>query len=309
MADHMKKFFLAIGCLLSLAIAIYGGTWLSRSGVNQPMPSGSGQREFSQYRRILAVSPALQEIVLALAPPEQIVAVSPSSKNSPIPEVAQAAQMVSGAVSERPSTEEMIALHPDIVLIPIVFSRAQADLLADMKVNVVPLGIPNGYEELKARILLIAETLGLPGKGRELTGKMDQKLALIQEKNKGIQKPKLVIAYSINGAFGRKNGSFDNICKEAGAINGGSIVNLKQGEHLSKEQVVQLDPDVILCALSLQDSKIHQDILHDPAFQNIKAVKNQQVFLIEDRHIFSVTQSFVDAVEAVSKKVYPELWE
>ena len=138
---------------------------------------------------------------------------------------------------------------------------------------------------------------------------MDQKLALIQEKNKAIQAPKLVIAYSINGAFGRKNGSFDNICREAGAINGGGVANLKRGEHLSKEQVIQLDPDVILCARSLKDSKLHQDILYDPAFQNIKAVKNHQVFLIEDRHLSSVTQSFVDAVEAVSRLVYPELWE
>ena len=86
-------------------------------------------------------------------------------------------------------------------------------------------------------------------------------------------------------------------------------MNLKQGEHLSKEQVVELDPDVILCARSIQDSKIHQDILHDPAFQTIKAVKNHRVLLVEDRYISSVTQSFVDAVEAVSQLVYPELWD
>lgn len=305
----MKKGFIIISCFLTLVIAVCGVTWLSHLFIQNQTTSVTSRNTSLKYRRILAISPALQEIVMALAQPEQIVAVSPSSKNSPIPEIAQAAQKVKREVSEHPSTEEIVSLQPDIVLIPVVFSRDQADILTDMKLNVVPLGIPNGYEELKARILLIAETLGLPGKGRELTGKMDQKLALIQEKNKGIQKPKLVIAYSINGAFGRKNGSFDNICKKAGAINGGGVVNLKQGEHLSKEQVVQLDPDVILCALSLQDSKIHQDILHDPAFQNIKAVKNRQVFLIEDRHLSSVTQSFVDAVEAVSQLVYPELWE
>ncbi|MFC2468645.1 MAG: ABC transporter substrate-binding protein [Negativicutes bacterium] len=305
----MKKGFIVISCFLALVIAVCGATWLSHFFIQQQTTSVTSRNTSLKYRRILAISPALQEIVMALAQPEQIVAVSPSSKNSPIPEIAQGARKVKGEVSEHPSTEEIVALRPDIILIPVVFSREQADILTDMKLNVVSLGVPNSYSELKDRILRIAEKLGLSEKGRELTGRMDQKLALIQEKNKAIQTPKLVIAYSVNGAFGRKNGSFDNICREAGAINGGGVVNLKRGEHLSKEQVIQLDPDVILCARSLKDSKLHQDILYDPAFQNIKAVKNHQVFLIEDRHLSSVTQSFVDAVEAVSRLVYPELWE
>lgn len=305
----MKKGFIVISCFLALVIAVCGATWLSHFFIQQQTTSVTSRNTSLKYRRILAISPALQEIVMALAQPEQIVAVSPSSKNSPIPEIAQGARKVKGEVSEHPSTEEIVALRPDIVLIPVVFSREQADILTGMKLNVVSLGVPDSYSELKGRILLIAEKLGLSEKGRELTGRMDQKLALIQEKNKAIQTPKLVIAYSINGAFGRKNGSFDNICREAGAVNGGGVVNLKRGEHLSKEQVIQLDPDVILCAHSLKDSKLHQDILYDPAFQNIKAVKNHQVFLIEDRHLSSVTQSFVEAVEAVSRLVYPELWE
>ena len=304
-----KKRLLAIGGSLALILAIFGGLWFWRSVGSQPPPSISKERKMSQYRRILAVSPALQEIVLALAPPEQIVAVSASSKNSPIPEVAQAARAVAGEVSERPSTEEMLALDPDIVLMPVVFSRAQADLLADMKVNVVPLGIPNSYEELKARIMLIADALGLSDKGRALTTTMDQKIAMVHEKNQRIRRPKLVIAYSLNGAFGRKNGSFDNICKEAGAVNGGGVLNLKQGEHLSKEQVVALNPDVILCGRAIEGSALHQEILRDPAFQEVKAVKNHRVILVEDRYLSSVTQSFADAVEAVSRIVYPEVWE
>ncbi|MGP1470500.1 MAG: ABC transporter substrate-binding protein [Schwartzia sp. (in: firmicutes)] len=178
-----KKRLLAIGGSLALILGIFGGLWFWRSVGSQPLPLLRKEREMSQYRRILAVSPALQEIVLALAPPEQIVAVSASSKNSPIPEVAQAARQVAGEVSERPSTEELLALDPDIVLMPVVFSRAQADLLADMKVNVVPLGIPNSYEELKARIMLIADALGLSDKGRTLTATMDQKIAMVNEKN------------------------------------------------------------------------------------------------------------------------------
>lgn len=43
--------------------------------------------------------------------------------------------------------------------------------------------------------------------------------------------------------------------------------------------------------------------------QPIKAVKNHRVLLVEDRYISSVTQSFVDAVEAVSQLVYLELWD
>ena len=49
-----------------------------------------------------------------------------------------------------------------------------------------------------------------------------------------------------------------------------------------------------------------KEILEDPALQQIKAVKSKAVLVAEDRYMSSSTQYFVDAVDYISKLVYPE---
>ena len=258
------------------------------------------------YSRVLAISPALEEIALDLLEPEKIVAISDSSRNSGNEIVAKKANKIKNKVSEKPSTEEIINLKPDVILIPVVFTRTQADVLKDCGFNVIPLDIPEGYEAIKKRIMYIAKNLGVENKGAIVTQQMENKIQSVRSRLKKIDEPKIVIGYSVNGAFGRKHGSFDNICKEANAVNGAGLLNLQRGEHLSKEQIIKLDPDVIICSVSSKDNNMIKEILEDPALQQIKAVKSKAVLVAEDRYMSSSTQYFVDAVDYISKLVYPE---
>lgn len=259
-----------------------------------------------KYSRVLAISPALEEIALALLEPENIIAVTDYSRSSPNKLIAAKANKVKNTIAEKPSTETIIALKPDIVLIPIVFTKAQADTLADCGVHVLPLDVPEGYEAIKQRISFIAKELCVETQGRQLTEAMDKHMNEIKERLEKVESPKVVAGYSINGVFGRKNGSFDNICKEAKAINGAGLFGLQRGEYLSKEQIIKLDPDVIICSASSVKSELYKEVLEDPAFKEIKAVKNSRVVIAEDRYMSSSTQYFVEAVDHLSKLIYPE---
>jgi iron complex transport system substrate-binding protein len=116
----------------------------------------------------------------------------------------------------------------------------------------------------------------------------------------------LAVGYTIHGVFGRKNGAFDNICTEAGVVNGAADYIQHRGNQLSKEQILKIDPDVIICSVDAVDSKMLQEILHDPSFQDLKAIKNKKVFSIEERYMYNTTQYFADAVEVLAKTMYPE---
>ena len=293
----MKKIIFIVSVLLFLVIGVQNSMDDSRSELPKK-PIG--------YKRVLAISPALKEIVLDLLEPESIVAISDASRKSSNEIVAKKANKIKNKVSERPSTEEIINLKPDAILIPVVFTRAQADTLRDCGFNVIPLEVPEGYEAIKKRIMYIAKNLGVENKGKIVVEQMDSKMQSVRNRLKNIDGYKTVIGYSINGAFGRKNGSFDNICKEANAVNGAGLLNLQRGEHLSKEQIIKLDPDVIICSVSVRDSNMVEEILGDPAFTQIKAIQNKNVVVTEDRYMSSSTQYFVDAVDHISKLVYPE---
>lgn len=293
----MRKTIGALLAVLVLTVLVWG----TRGGQQQERPV-----ESAGYTRVLAISPALEEIALDLVDPEQLVAVSNTSRHSADDRIRAQAAKVKAVVSEKPSTEEIIALHPDIVLIPVVFSRAQADTLRDCGLHVVPLDVPDGYEDVKARIRYIAGQLHAGERGAAVVRAMDRKMSETHRHLAGIEKEKIVVGYSVNGAFGRKNGAFDNICKEARAVNGAGLLNLQRGEHLSKEQIVRLNPDVIICSVSTTRNEIHKDVLSDPALRQTKAVKNGRVLVAEDRFMSSVTQSFPDAVDHIARLVYPE---
>ena len=259
-----------------------------------------------RYHRIIAATPAMEEIVLGLVKPEQMAAVSDYSRKSKFPEIAAKAKRVKGVISTKPSTESIIAQKPDIVLLPVVFGKTQAATLRDCGLHVVPLDVPEGYENIKKRIQFIADQLGESENGRRMTTRMDEKINQVRTAVKNLPAKKIAVGYAVNGAFGRKNGAFDNICKEAGVLNGAGLLNMKRGEQLSKEQILELNPDVIICSADATNSKMWQEVLQDPSFKNLKAIRNKNVFTLEERYMNSTTQFFAESVEMMAKTVYPE---
>ena len=118
---------LLLGCVLDNG---------NSSAINKAPIQNNGR-----YHRILAATPAMEEIVLGLVEPEQVVAVSNYSRKSEFPEIAEKAKKVQGVISDKPSTESIIAQKPDIVFLPVVFGRTQADTLKECGLHVVPLDV------------------------------------------------------------------------------------------------------------------------------------------------------------------------
>ena len=269
-------------------------------------PQSSLKNSAHQYKRILPVSTSVDEIVLALADPEEIAAVTAYARASSNPLILEKTKRIKNTISPNPSTEEILSYKPDCILMPIVFNKAQADTLSEMGFYVVRLELPEGYEAIKERILLIAKSIDKEERGSNLIQKMDERMKTVRSHLKDIPRKKIVVGYSPFGAFGRKGGAFDHICEKAGVINAGSVVNLKRGEHITKEQIIEINPDVILYSASSVNSANVDDVKHDPAFANVRAVKENRVLVIEDRYMSSVTQCFIDSVEVIAKAVYPE---
>ena len=59
------------------------------------------------------------------------------------------------------------------------------------------------------------------------------------------------------------------------------------------------------CATMLTQVEVSPD---DPAFKNIKAIKNNRLEFVSDRYRYVASQHVADSAEAVAKAVYPELF-
>ena len=187
--------------------------------------------------------------------------------------------------------------------------------LEDMEIPVYVAGSPKTIEAMRKKVLGVAAAAGEKSKGEALVSTMDNKLAELESKLKVIpkDKEKVVMAFSFIGAIGRKDNLLDDIFQYAHVRNGAAEAGLDQGSNaLSKERIIEIDPDVFLLPTWNFDSnndvkEYARQIADDPAFKNIKAIKNNRLEFVSDRYRYVASQHVADSAEAVAKAVYPEL--
>lgn len=188
--------------------------------------------------------------------------------------------------------------------------------LEDMEIPVYVAGSPKTIEAMRKKVFGVAAAAGEKSKGEALVSTMDNKLAELESKLKVIpkDKEKVVMAFSFIGAIGRKDNLLDDIFQYAHVRNGAAEAGLDQGSSaLSKERIIAIDPDVFLLPTWNFDSnndvqKYAQQVAADPAFKNIKAIKNNRLEFVSDRYRYVASQHVTDSIEAVAKAVYPELF-
>ena len=93
-----------------------------------------------------------------------------------------------------------------------------------------------------------------------------------------------------------------------------ALAGLVRGEHLSKEKIVEVDPDILMFSdySSTQegDSELfRKEVLDDPALQSIKAIKNKNIIIIKDRYRYAASQYIGDAICDIAQKTYPEYFD
>ena len=204
------------------------------------------------------------------------------------------------------NTEAIVALKPDLVFVSTATPDSLVKNLEDMEIPVYVAGSPKTIEAMRKKVFGVAAAAGEKSKGEALVSTMDNKLAELESKLKVIpkDKEKVVMAFSFIGAIGRKDNLLDGAA-EAGLDQGSSA--------LSKERIIAIDPDVFLLPTWNFDSnndvqKYAQQVAADPAFKNIKAIKNNRLEFVSDRYRYVASQHVTDSIEAVAKAVYPELF-
>ncbi len=265
--------------------------------------------------RIVSTTYGTDEILIELVDTNNIKALSRWAGD---PEITFISKEQAAAVGKTvyPDAESILALKPDIVFVSITSGKEVAKTLEEMGVTVYVADSPKTYEAMKEKVIGIASAVGERKKGEAMIVAMDAKLAALNEKLKLItpEKEKKVMAFSFIGAIGRKGNLLDDIFRHAHVRNCAAEAGLEQESGpLSKEQIVAVNPDVLLLPTWDFDSNIStsdfaKELLHDPAIKDIGAIKNNKVVFVSDRYRYVASQNVTDSIEAVAKAVYPELF-
>lgn len=258
--------------------------------------------------KILPITRSLAETVIDLVGPERVLAINDESvaDNSFIKEKARKVKNITG---KSPSVETIMGYKPDLVVMPNNSDVTKIKVLRSAGLKVLVTTTPYNLPDMKKRVAFVAEALHAEEQGKVLLAKIDEKLAALHKCRETVKdKPRVLLAFSKDGAFGRAGGLLDNFCKESGIKNGAADRGLKRLGHLSKEQVIEVNPDIVLLPKSLSgDNKIAEEIANDPAYQNLKAFKNKNFIYLDERlYNYNISQYAFDAAYLLARGVYPE---
>jgi len=252
-----------------------------------------------QPQRLVSLAPSITETLYALGLGDRVVGDTDYCEYPP-----EARQKPHVGPVLNPSLEQIVALKPDLVLGSAEANRIEtADRLAR-------LGIPlygvtaHTVDEALHSIEDLGRVLGREAEARHLVERLGQRIAAVGKRVAGRRQPKVlfVVWYRPLTTIGART-FISDVIRRAGGI---SITDHLQGEwpHLSLEEALRRDPDVILFPRSESFAPALDEFRRLPGWRDFRAVQNGHMYFVSD-NIIRPSPRLVDALEEVARLLHP----
>lgn len=251
--------------------------------------------------RIVSLAPTTTEILYFLGLEEQIVGRT-SYCNYPesileVPEV--------GSTSE-PNVETIVDLNPDLVVSAIFIPDEVMNKLRELGIQVAFFNDKENFEGTYAIIEKLGMLTGTEDKAAEVIGSMKQKVASLEEEVKALnltQKP--TVYYATGFGEGDYGAGGDTFIGEIITLAGGeNIMQDISGWLISKEQIAEGDPDIIIVP---SGANMATEMAKTDFYKDLRAVKEGRIYEIDGDSISRQSPRVADALVEMAQKIHPEL--
>ncbi len=307
MKTKSRAVCLALAVILALSLTACGdGNTAGSSPRTLTDPSGAEIAVPGKIESVAVLAPSLAEMVAALGHGDQIAACDTSSVGlEGVPEDALVLDMVA------PDMESLVSLKPDVLLVTnmsLYDQEAPYQPLIDLGVCVACVPTSDSIADIQGDIAFVAELLGEQDRGKKIVDEMQAQIDELAEKGKTVTDKKSVY-FEISAApylYSFGSGVFLNELLELIGAE-----NILAGETgwlgVTEETVVAAQPDVILTNVNYIDDPV-AEILGRPGWDQVPAVKNGEVYAIDNMASSLPDQNVVEAMRQIALAVYPEIY-
>ena len=190
--------------------------------------------------RIVSINPCVDAVLLQVADPAQIAGISHYSKDpraTSIP-LEQAARFPATSGT----TEEILALAPDLVIAGAHVSPSTVAALKRLKIDVLLVGVPDSIAASKAQIHQIAAAAGHADRGASLNRRIDA--AVVAARPSGARIPALI--WQSGGLVPGRETLADELLTVSGFRNMSADYGLQSWDVLPLEHLVARPPRLLL---------------------------------------------------------------
>lgn len=252
--------------------------------------------------RVVSQTVGTDELLVSLADPSQIAALSHLSRETNFSAVAKAALAYPQINSL--DAEGILKFQPTLVL---VTSYTQPELIAQLKrarVRLLRFDHFNTLEEAFANLRLLARELGAEARAEELIVQCQSRLAHLMQRLKGVQ-PVRVLAPSKYGFTAGRETTFQDLCDHAGAINVAGEAGLKGHPPTPSDSLLSWKVDCLVIAGNSGEAELTTFRKLLP-YRYMDVVKRGRYVLLKPHELSCVTHLRIDIYESLARQLHPE---
>ena len=266
-------------------------------------------------QRIISLTVFTDDILLDLVDHSRLIGVTHLSKDPAISNVVSKIADIPHKLTM--SVEVILSLQPDLVF---VANWSEADIVAQLRDAGIPvfliatgLGIP----AIQKKIKIVAQLVDAADEAEAMIGQMDERLSAVRSKVSVLPEVqrRTGMDYASWGSAQGTGSSWDEIIRNAGLINAaGEFPADEWGQvPLSKEKILELDPDVLILPGWVYGDPAGADAFYeqtvgDPALKGLTAIREGRVYRMPEGLKAATSQYIVDAVEYLARLAYPKLF-
>ncbi len=263
--------------------------------------------------RIVSTTLAIDEYLLSLVEPERIAAITQMATDAGISNVADVTDGVETKI-ESVTAELVLSLNPDLVLIPTYVNPEVLEQLEAAGVTTYQLKDDASFAGILESVEEIGALVGEEEKAKELIADVEQRMAILEEKAATVEEKKRVVYWTQYNSSVTDNTTIGEMITLAGGINAITEAGITGDEYpdypnLSKEKLVELNPDVIITSdwqYDGSEATFIEEWKNDPALKNVNAFKNNQVYDIDSANLTTAAHYVIEGAEDIYNVLYGE---
>ncbi|WP_243322930.1 ABC transporter substrate-binding protein [Geothrix sp. SG200] len=255
-------------------------------------------------QRVVSQSVGTDELLLALADPGQIAALSHIGRDARFSAAASEAQRFPALKDS--DAESVLRFRPDLVLAASFTRPETLALLRRAGVRLVVLDRFDTLEDVYASIRILGRELGQEARAEALIAQCRGRVQALAGRLRGVRPVRVLTA----GAYPFTAGSgttFQDLCDHAGAINVAAEAGLKGHAPTPSERLLTWNAEVLVISGDRADaSDTRARLAEIPHYRVLPAFKAGRFVVLPGALMSSVSHRRIDAYEMLARGLHPE---
>jgi len=253
--------------------------------------------------RVVSQTVGTDELLLALAEPGQIAALSHLSRNPVFSTTAKQAEAYPQLVL---GDSETILRHAPTLVLVADYSRAElVEQIRRAGVRVLVFGRYKTLDDCYANLRLLAHELGAEQRAEALIATCEARVAALREKLQDT-KPVRILAPSIYGMLAGTGTTFQDLCDHAGAENVAATVGGLRGHAAApSERMLTWPVEVLVISGADKESALapFRGLL---PYKLMPSVREGRAVVMPESLMASVSHHRIDGYERLARLLHPE---